>query len=379
MAQGEPAAPKPDVAAAPGPAPPGPSSLMSGFLGAMDPDEESSVKAEARDLAPEGKNKRRKVDHPLFFENPNGFKHLIKTFPKIRFRGKGSEFDDLDLLLKHYQKWVKNLYPQGQNFEDFIYKARQVLGEKDKDKEGITSDPKRQLHMFRHMYKSSSASLSSSLDLDKDGKSFHIPSSDLPDDVRQRIEQNRQRALQRKREREGLEQLPEPEPDAFEDMFDPMLGVDDEDEDPFGHGGGLGSSDAPQAPARASAADEEDEDPFGHGGGLGGPAVPAAIPVAPAQASASKGNAATKLTLEQRQKIEENRQKALAKRQGATASEPAGICKPADAASTVPAVASSTESTTNGVDGLDVDDAFIWGPTEVDDDEDVFGFGGGLD
>merc|ERR1712070_346979 len=198
--------------------------------------------------------------------NPNGFKDMIKTFPKIRFRGKGREFDDLDLLLKHYQKWAKALYPQGDNFEDLIYKARQVLSEKEKDKEGHVSDPKRQLHMFRHTYKSSSASLSSSLDIDNEWK-FHIPSGDLPDDVRQRIEQNRQRALQRKREREGPAMLPEPEPEAFEDLFDPMLGHDEDEDDPFGHGGGLESLDvqkggpsAPVAPTRALDAEEDKAD-----------------------------------------------------------------------------------------------------------------------
>mmetsp|Transcript_34760 Transcript_34760/g.52355 ORF Transcript_34760/g.52355 Transcript_34760/m.52355 type:complete len:285 (+) Transcript_34760:71-925(+) len=97
--------------------------------------------------------KKPKLSHGLFFDNEKGFRELVKTFPKICFRGKGREFDDLNTLLQNYQKWFKELYPYGENFEDLTLKTRNILQEKERDPDGVVSDPKEKLHLFRFAYK----------------------------------------------------------------------------------------------------------------------------------------------------------------------------------------------------------------------------------
>merc|ERR1719329_243172 len=149
------------------------------------------IKEQAAAAFEDTRVKKPKVTHALFFDEDKGFKKMIKTFPKIKFQGKGKEVEDLKLLLKHYEKWFKDLHPHGDHFEDLVWKARSVLNEKEKDSDGISSDPKERLHMLRFQYKNSADSL---LELGDDPSQGPAVS----DEARLRIEANKKRAMELK-------------------------------------------------------------------------------------------------------------------------------------------------------------------------------------
>merc|ERR1719271_2221828 len=133
-----------------------------------------------------GRAKRPKMTHSLFFEDDRGLKKILSTFPDIKRRGKGREYEDVSLLLAHYKKWFQELYPYGEHFEDLVLKSRQVLEDKEKENDGTVSDPRERLHAFRFQYKNASAAPAASR------------ATQVTEEARARIEANRKAALERK-------------------------------------------------------------------------------------------------------------------------------------------------------------------------------------
>ena len=130
------------------------------------------------------KAKKPKLSHRIFFED-NGLKKVIEDFPKLKFQGKGHEFEDLKVLMAAYKKWLKDLYPFQDDFEDLIWQARDVLQKKEEIEgvEGEMSDPKQLLHQLRFHYKRGKVKADS--------------------ETARRVAENRAAALERKRQREA--------------------------------------------------------------------------------------------------------------------------------------------------------------------------------
>ncbi|CAJ1368749.1 unnamed protein product [Effrenium voratum] len=105
------------------------------------------------EVVPFTRSKKPKLTHQVFFEE-KGLKKVIRDFPKLKFKGKGNEFEDLKALMAAYKKWFKELYPFQDDLEDLIWKSRAVLEQKEKTELGVESDPRHQLHLLRYQYKS---------------------------------------------------------------------------------------------------------------------------------------------------------------------------------------------------------------------------------
>jgi len=144
------------------------------------------------------KPKKAKMHHNLFFDDDLGFKKILDTFPKIRFRGKGHEFDDLGLMLRHYSKWMRELHPSTESMEDLVLKARDVLQTEERTEEGV-SEPRKRLQLLRSRYKNKPR------DTGKSGSSGGpaVPNAALDEETRRRIAANRQRALEKQRQKHG--------------------------------------------------------------------------------------------------------------------------------------------------------------------------------
>jgi len=243
-----------------------------------------------------------KLTHDHFFVKPNGLEKVMKTFHKIQFRGKGHEFEDLRVLLQSYDKWQRELYTVGEPLEDFAMAARLLLSENTKSDEGVTSNPHARLHESRFNYKKWEA-----VELRKKNPPV------LSEEMRQRIEANRQKALEMKRKRASAEM--DADAAAIAELEAAAAGMSapssqkapakapaavrpasfDDEGDPFGFGFGMddddGFSSAPPAPqaaaarpaaAPAAAAFDEEEDPFGFGFDMDEPPEAAAPPSKPA-------------------------------------------------------------------------------------------------
>lgn len=314
--------------------------------------------------------KKPKLTHRLFFEEERGLKKVLNDFPKLRFKGKGHEFEDLQVLMTHYRRWFKDLYPFEDSFEDLIWKARTCLQAKEKDDSGLESDPREQLHMLRFEYKNSGAGGTKGVQ--------------VSDEAKKRIEENRKRALEIKRKRQA-EGGAAPEPS----QAPAATFMDLDDEDMFGFGGGIDN----QASGPGPTAMDEDEDVFGFGGGIdddffGG--APAPRPAASAQDELDKHLAAFPseekeaattaaaqppakvIDPEVAKKLAANKARALEikkKKQEEAAAAAAQAAKAAEDAMQPSAAKDASQSQQAGP----------WDDMIFDDDEDVFGFGGGLD
>uniref|UniRef100_A0A7S1F4A7 Chromosome segregation in meiosis protein 3 domain-containing protein n=1 Tax=Noctiluca scintillans TaxID=2966 RepID=A0A7S1F4A7_NOCSC len=223
--------------------------------------------------------KRRKMTHELFFEDDKGFKNMLETFPKIKFGGKGKEFEDLKLLMRHYSKWFQELYPSGERPEDLAWKARTVLADKEKLDSGDTSDAREQLNVLRFKYKEAETARANAPRVKA--------TSNMSDETRKRIEENRQRALALKRAREQSAKPGAAEDMDMEAMWEaemaaaqpavsaprPATSFDDE-EDPFGFGYGIEGGAPTQRPGNTAIAQpastfmDDEDDVFGLGGGF---------------------------------------------------------------------------------------------------------------
>jgi hypothetical protein len=329
--------------------------------------------------------KRPKVTHSLFFEDDRGLKTILNNFPKIKFRGKGHEYDDVSLLLAHYKKWFGELYPYGEHFEDLVLKSRQVLEDKEKDDDGTLSDPREKLHAFRFQYKNKSAIGSSATP---------AKGAALSDEAKARIEANRQRAVELKRKRQAEEgggvevAAPSQQPEEM-DMDElwrmeeerqaaersqgaskqPMApaGFDEED-DPFGYGGGFDDFDgqAPSATGAKAAAGpssfDEEEDVFSFGCEFD--EAPAPKP-SPAPAAPEASATAKPMDSEIARRIAENRAQALARK---AAAAKAAAVEEAPAAGAPVSVEEVTADAPPGAAPLEEDDdAFDFGCSGFDD------------
>eukprot|EP00971_Amphidinium_carterae_P133817 2650894-Amphidinium_carterae.1 len=129
---------------------------VGGGLDLGDDPELDDLKDAAKEILQPTQKRAKKVrmTHSLLFDDERGFKQLLRTFPGIPRKGKGEEFRDLALLLQHYAKWLKELYPSNEHFEDVVWKAREVLNQKERLDDGTVSDAKEHLHLFRFKYKS---------------------------------------------------------------------------------------------------------------------------------------------------------------------------------------------------------------------------------
>lgn len=354
-------------------------------LGLADADLEDLKTQAAVILQPGRAAKRPKLSHNLFFEDERGLKKVMKSFSKIRFQGRGKEFEDMEVLLRNYEMWSKNLYPFEDNFEDFVWKARAVLQEKELSENGrFVSDPKELLHQLRADYKLSGiGGTKAHANL---AASEATAQKQLSEEVRRRIEENRKRALEIRKRREeasaAFGQAPAAAPAPPR--------VPDEEEDVFGFGGGFDDDFGPSGPSTASKRNTmvvEEEDVFGFGGGLDDdgdfgplPAAPppvpppADVPVAPKQS----------VNPEVAKRVAENRAKALEikrKREADAAllandmtSQRPPAAEPMAPAMVQPLEPASTKLLPTVAPTVN-EDFFA----AMDDDEDVFGFGGGMD
>jgi len=297
--------------------------------------------------------KKPKVTHALFFDEDKGFKKMIKTFPNIKFQGKGKDIDDLKLLMKHYDKWFKDLHPHGDHFEDLVWKARNVLNEKEKDSDGIASDPKERLHMFRFQYKNSVDSLAS---LGENSSQATGAGGEISDEARKRMEANKKRAMElREKKRQSAAGVPEDDMEALWAEAEaggqaPRSSFDDDD-DPFGFGFDMGSGpggSAASAPAgqRPPARDFEDEDPFGFGGGGfdDDDFAPAPQPkvITPTPTQVESVAPSPPMDPDVTRRIAENREKAMARKRKREEAAGATVAQSSVSSAAAPASSSAT-------------------------------------
>lgn len=283
----------------------GVSAAMANLLGLDDLDlddvKDTAVEHPAVKAA---RNKRPKLTHARLFDDEDGLKRVVRDFPKIRFKGKGHEFDDLKFMMGHYHKWVNDFHPYEKCMEDFVIAARVVLSSKQKSEDGFYSDPREKLHHFRADYKSAGGvgTVGARVAARK-LKEASKPAAPvvLSEEVRQRIEANRQRALelQRKKAAAALEA----EAAALAEMEALVAGAEagmDSVAPAASAATGARTGAVPPATGtkRVASFDDEEDDPFGFGFGMDdddfgppppkppAPAAPAAAPPAAAAAAA---------------------------------------------------------------------------------------------
>lgn len=166
--------------------------------------------AKVKDVMATGRKKRKKFDHALFFDDEMGFKKLLKDFSKVKFRGKGYEKEDLKLMMRNYRQWFSELLVQDGDLEEYTRKTRSILLKLEKDP---PSDPKERLTKFRCQYKNPSeadaatASDAKALSASSQRKALETApaSTTLSEDQLRRIAENKQKALEKKRQREAEE------------------------------------------------------------------------------------------------------------------------------------------------------------------------------
>jgi len=315
--------------------------------------------------------KKPKLTHRLFFEEERGLKKVLNDFPKLRFKGKGHEFEDLQVLMSHYRRWFKDLYPFEDSFEDLIWKARTCLQAKEKDDSGLESDPREQLHMLRFEYKNSGAGGTKGLT--------------VSDEAKKRIEENKKRALEIKRKRQAEGTAAPESSQAAAPSF-----MDLDDEDMFGFGGGI---DNQQASGPGPTAMDEDEDVFGFGCGIdddffGGAPAPRPAPSAqdeldkhlaafPSEAAAQPP--AKVIDPEVAKKLAANKARALEIKKKKQEEAAAAAAQAAKAALPPEDAMPATSEPTAAKDANQSQQDGPWDDMIFDDEEDVFGFGGGLD
>lgn len=219
-------------------------SATAGFTLGFDEEGLSELKPEVVSVLAPPKKKRAKFTHDFFFEDEGGFKKILTEFPKIRFRGKGHEFEDLTKLLGHYHRYFQGLEPSANEMlEDAVWITRNKLAEREKDDAGKeVSNPRERLHKFRAMYKMKWRSAVTA-GAGPSGGPARIEAS-ISDEQKKRIEENKKRALERKRQKELEARQLEDDHAAH---AAPMHF--DEEEDVFGLGFGMEDDSPGQKPA----------------------------------------------------------------------------------------------------------------------------------
>mmetsp|Transcript_73097 Transcript_73097/g.169478 ORF Transcript_73097/g.169478 Transcript_73097/m.169478 type:complete len:663 (-) Transcript_73097:263-2251(-) len=204
--------------------------------------------------------KHPKLTHNLFFDDGKGLSKIVQSFPRIRFQGKGQEFNDLKLLIRHYEKWFKELLPCDDHFEDLVWKARTVLQEKERHDDGGVSDPREQLHHLRLRYKTSSGlgtrgEQEKRADLRADLENRQ--SSNISSELRKRLEEKRGLDM------ETLSRIEEKRAKALELKRKRQ-------EEAAARDGGAGGAGGRAASSQTQSSRVSQEDVFGFGGGLDG-------------------------------------------------------------------------------------------------------------
>ncbi|XP_039629461.1 TIMELESS-interacting protein isoform X2 [Polypterus senegalus] len=135
---------------------------------------------------------------------------LLRTlFDNVKFKGKGNEAEDLKLLMQHMEHWAHRLYPKLQ-FEDFINKL-EVLGNKKEVQtclkrirmdmplthEDFITKPDEDAPNANQLPEEPDPFLTST-PMTAPVHSTPMGSSTLTDDQRQRIERNKQQAMERR-------------------------------------------------------------------------------------------------------------------------------------------------------------------------------------
>lgn len=354
------------------------------LLGLSEEHDLDDMKAQATHVFGTGRQKRAKLTHGHFFDHENGFKKLLREFSRIKFRGKGHEFDDLKVLLSSYGQWFKQLYPTSEKLEDLVWRARSVLQEKAPGEDGEISDPRERLHMLRFKYKSAKKSAAAS------AKWAGEAAAQMSDEVKARIAANRARALELKKKKAaeaaaaagnapegGQQRNHEPKRKREEEAF-PF-----DDEDVFGFGGGF---DADGGAPQSQPIFFEEEDVFGFGGGFDEEDAPPPAPPpapkaqaqpqpAPAPAPASAlGEDVLRMIQEKRQKAAELKRKKQAEAESKAAAPAAAQQQPP------PAQQQPAPSQSAAKQAASLDDEDLFGVPDVfQEEEDPFGLGGGMD
>ena len=90
------------------------------------PSSEAAERAD-RDLLERTRKKNKKAmpkfAPELLLDRDKGLSAIFKSFPKLKFRGKGHEASDLQRLLSKYAEWANVLVPD-MEFSEFVTKVR---------------------------------------------------------------------------------------------------------------------------------------------------------------------------------------------------------------------------------------------------------------
>ena len=143
--------------------------------------------------------RRPKLDADRILDNPQGIIRVFEDFPKIQFRA-GAEVANLDMLMQSFGVWASRLYPYGLNMQDFARTCENEL---------YPERHRRRIFDFRVKYVEKKGQATS--DPNVPDPSGHVDMRmETPDpegadrlaELAARMEQNRRRALEKRRQRE---------------------------------------------------------------------------------------------------------------------------------------------------------------------------------
>ncbi|NWW83095.1 TIPIN protein, partial [Climacteris rufus] len=168
-----------------------------------------------------------------------GLPALRHMFDNVKFKGKGHEAEDLKTLIQHMEHWAHRLFPKLQ-FEDFIDRV-ETLGNK-KEVQTCLKRIRLDLPILHEDFKNIEAGEVESSGLDGAAEDAHspcgkaalspVPGPALTEEQQERMQQNRQRALERRQARlQGLSQPQPPElPSSYsEEEFNSPVAQDPAD------------------------------------------------------------------------------------------------------------------------------------------------------
>ncbi|XP_071424305.1 TIMELESS-interacting protein isoform X1 [Pithys albifrons albifrons] len=134
-----------------------------------------------------------------------GLPALRHMFDNVKFKGKGHEAEDLKTLIQHMEHWAHRLFPKLQ-FEDFIDSV-EALGNK-KEVQTCLKRIRLDLPILHEDYQNNEGGEGESTDLaagaadaSGDTKPSPVPSLALTEEQQERMERNRQLALERRQAR----------------------------------------------------------------------------------------------------------------------------------------------------------------------------------
>merc|ERR550534_700483 len=124
----------------------------------------------------------------------------MENFPKLKFKSfekKGCELADLTVLMDAYRKWGQECYPYGLHFDDFVKRLESKLAKKEKHTQLDQEDsvPEEHLLKLRFLHKMG-------IKVEEAAKKSEAASTLSPEEKKRRIEENRKKALERKRLRQ---------------------------------------------------------------------------------------------------------------------------------------------------------------------------------